>query len=72
MLAFNWDVTDPAAWGAFLTGVAAVLTARHSIRRLKKTDKDECDRRVEELERYWKHGYKEGLRVEPRHEREAS
>ena len=41
--------TDPAAWGAFLTGFASVLAVCISMRKTKAKAEDNCDKRVHEI-----------------------
>lgn len=55
-----------AAIGAFLTGVGAVLGAMRSLRRVRKAERDDCDKRVAEVRSVFRAGYREGLRVAPR------
>lgn len=45
---------------AFLSGIAAVLSSVYGLRRLRKRDQEECDRRVEELMRTYREGLEEG------------
>lgn len=47
-----------AAVGALLSGLAAIITAAISMRRLKKRLTDECDRRITELGRAFESGLK--------------
>jgi len=50
-------VPDPALVGAFLSGVAAVLSALVSLRYSRKRAERECDRRIEEVRRSIHEGY---------------
>jgi len=43
--------TDPAAWGAFLTGFASVLAVCLSLRHTKAKADDNCDKRVQEIKK---------------------
>ena len=55
-------LTDPAAWGAFLTGVAAVVGAGISLKRQRKRDEERCEQRIQDI----RVAFKEGMKVEPR------
>jgi len=61
MLAFIFP-TDPAAWGAFLTGMASVIAVLLTIRRSKHKADDNCAERIEELREAFKIGTKYELR----------
>jgi hypothetical protein len=55
-------VTDPAAWGAFLTGLGSVLAAVFSVRRVKKAGDEQCEQRIKDI----KWAFKTGMHVEER------
>lgn len=67
MLGITGGVTDPAAWGAFLTGVAAVLGAGISLRRQRRRDEERCEQRIGDI----REAFKAGMKVEERHKRSA-
>lgn len=46
---------DAAALGAFLSGVGSVLTAGWALRRIKRADEAECEKRFA--------AFREGLRI---------
>ena len=54
--------TDPAAWGAFLTGMAAVIGVLLTLRRTKHRSDEGCNERIEELKDAFRIGTKYELR----------
>lgn len=54
--------TDPAAWGAFLTGMAAVIGVLLTLRRSKHKSDEGCAERIEELKDAFRIGTKYELR----------
>jgi len=54
--------TDPAAWGAFLTGMSAVIAVLLTLRRSKHKADDNCNERIEEMVTAFKAGTKYELR----------
>jgi len=56
MLALGPLPTDPAAWGAFLTGMASILAVLLTLRRSKHKADDNCNQRIEELKDAFKIG----------------
>jgi len=61
MLAFVLP-TDPAAWGAFLTGMASILAVLLTLRRSKSKSEDNCNQRIEELKDAFRTGTKYEIR----------
>jgi hypothetical protein len=51
---------DPAALGAFFSGVGAVLSGIVSLRLVQKRDRKECDKRVADLHDAWREGIEIG------------
>lgn len=49
------SLPDPAAVGAFLTGIASVLSAAWALRRLRRLDEEECEKRFA--------AFREGLKL---------
>ena len=61
MLAFIFP-TDPAAWGAFLTGMASIIAVLLTLRKSKAKGEADCSQRIEELKDAFKIGTKYELR----------
>jgi hypothetical protein len=53
-----------AAAGAFLSGVASVLSAAWYVRRDRRQAKEDCDERITEIDR----ALHEGIKIEREHE----
>jgi len=51
---------DPAAVGAFLTGVASVISGAWALRRARRQEQDECEKRIA--------AFREGLTWEQEHD----
>jgi len=62
LLAITEVVTDPAAWGAFLTGLGSVIGACLSIRKVKRSSEENCDQRIKDIH----DAFEEGTRFEER------
>ena len=54
--------TDPAAWGAFLTGMASIIAVLLTLRKSKAKGEADCAQRIEELKDAFKIGTKYELR----------
>jgi hypothetical protein len=53
---------DWVALGAFLSGTAAVLSSYWALHKLRKAERADCDRRLEEVMRTYREGLEEGRR----------
>ena len=53
---------DPVAVGAFLSGIASVLSAAWALRRLHRHDEEECQRRLQ--------AFQDGMKVGARFKRQ--
>jgi hypothetical protein len=53
---------DWVALGAFLSGTAAVLSSYWALRNLRKHERADCDRRLEEVMRTFREGMEAGRR----------
>ena len=62
MLALGPLPTDPAAWGAFLTGMASIIAVLLTLRRSKNRQEDNCNQRIEELKDAFRTGTKYEIR----------
>ena len=67
MLGVTQVLQDPAAWGAFLTGVGSVAGAMFSLKRQRKRSEDECSQRIKDI----RAAFTQGTRFERRAEREG-
>ena len=58
------SATDPAAVGAFLSGVGAVLGSFFTLRHLRKRGEEECNKRIAEI----KQAIHEGVEIGEHHQ----
>jgi len=49
-------LSDPAALGAFLTGVGSVVGAMFSLKRVRKRSEDECKQRIDDIRKAFRAG----------------
>jgi len=49
---------DPAVIGAFLSGVGAVASSVVVLRRVRKQDEEDCERRIEEVKAAMREGFR--------------
>jgi len=54
--------TDPASWGAFLTGMASIIAVCLTLRKTKTKAEDECHKQIEQLKDAFRIGTKYELR----------
>jgi hypothetical protein len=71
ILAISDLVQDPAAWGAFLTGVGSVLAATFSLKRAKRAADSTCEQRIKEIEMAFTRGTRFERRAEERGRKRA-
>jgi len=71
VLGITQVLTDPAAWGAFLSGCGAVLGAMFSLRRTKQRADDQCQQRIEDIRNAFTQGTKFERRAEAQGRRTA-
>jgi hypothetical protein len=56
MLGVTDIIFDPAAWGAFLTGLGSVTAVLLSLRKQKQKSEDLCEKRIEEIRKAFRVG----------------
>ncbi|HKB39860.1 MAG TPA: hypothetical protein VKD72_25720 [Gemmataceae bacterium] len=71
MLALSQVLSDPAAWGAFLTGMGSVLGAMFSLKRTRKRAEDECAQRLADIKEAFRRGTQFERRAEARGRKQA-
>ena len=72
MLGISQVLSDPAAWGAFLTGMGSVLGAMFSLKRTRKRAEDECAQRITDIKEAFARGTRFERRAEERGRRATS
>jgi len=58
--------TDPAGWGAFLSGVGSVLAVLLSLKRTRKRAEDKCQQRIDDIRKAFNYGTEFERRQEER------
>ena len=66
LLSREMPSVNPDVVAAFFAGIGAVLSSVYSIRRTRKQDEADCQRRIDEIHTSFREGFELGEHVEER------